>query len=123
MGTLAEFAGDVVSRFDPNDPVNLTLFFGWIFVFTVTFAGIWRAGRRWVRLLCYIVNQVVSFGMLQAGALTFAILLGYWRETIAAAGLTLLASCWLFGERRSRTWRRRERRMDNSLTSPRGLPS
>ncbi len=122
MGALGEFASDVVSRFNPNDPVNLTLFFAWIVVFTTTFAGVWRAGRRWIRLVCYVVNQMANFAMLQAGLLTFAIILGHWRETIAVAGLTLVASCWFFRERRSE-WRQRPHRLDNSSTSPGESPS
>ncbi len=123
MDGVVEFAGDLVGRFDPNNPVNLTLFFAWVVIFTATFAGVWRASQRWVRLVCYAVNQIASFGMLQAGLLTFAILLGHWRETIAAAVVTLVASCWAFRERRSGKWRLRLKRSGTSMTSQARLPS
>ncbi len=108
MDGVIDFAGDLVRRFDPNSPVNLTLFFAWVITFILTFTGVWRAPQHWVRLLCYAVNQVASFGMLQAGILTLAIIYGHWREAIAAAALTLVASCWLFRDRR-RTYGTRER--------------
>lgn len=117
MSSVIEFGGDIIGRFDPNDPVNLTLFFSWVVIFTVTFAGVWRAPQRWARLLCYVVNQVASFGLLQAGVLTFAIFLGHWRETIAAACVTLVASCWMFRERRSGTWGQQAKGFGNSMTS------
>ena len=100
MHVVVDFAGDLVGRFDPNNPVNLTLFFAWVVTFILTFTGVWRAPQRWVRLLCYAINQIASFGMLQAGILTVAIIYGHWREAIAAAALTLVASCWLFRDRR-----------------------
>ncbi len=118
MGALVDFARDVLGRFDPNNPVNLTLFFAWVVIFTGTFAGVWRAPQRWVRLMCYVVNQIASFGMLQAGVLTLAILLGYWRETIAAAAVTLVAFCWVFRDRRQGTWRQRADLMTSRAKLP-----
>ncbi|MFQ5972768.1 MAG: hypothetical protein ACE5Q3_10570 [Alphaproteobacteria bacterium] len=97
-----EFVSDLVGRFNPNDPVNLTLFYTWLVVFTFTFMGLWRAPRRWVRLVCYVVNQAVSFGMLQAGVVTVAILFGRWREALVAGAMTFLLSWWLFADRRPR---------------------
>jgi hypothetical protein len=97
-----EFVSDLVGRFNPNDPVNLTLFCLWLVVFIFTFTGLWRAPRRWIRLLCYVVNQAVSFGMLQAGVVTVAILFGRWREALVASAVTLAVSCWLFADRRPR---------------------
>lgn len=93
-----EFVSDLVGRFNPNDPVNLTLFYLWLVIFIFTFTGIWRASRRWVRLVCYVVNQAVSFGMLQAGVVTAAILFGRWREALVACAVTFAVSCWLFAE-------------------------
>ncbi len=102
MNGVIEFAGDLVGRFDPDDPVNLTLFFTWLIVFVFTFTGVWRARWRSVRLICYLVNQAVSFIMLQAGILTLAIVFGRWREAAATALLTLIVSMWLFRERLNR---------------------
>ncbi len=96
MNSAIQFAGDLVGRFDPDNPVNLTLFFAWLVVFVFTFTGVWRARWRWVRLICYLVNQAASFIMLQAGVLTLAIIYGRWREAAATALLTLVISLWFF---------------------------
>lgn len=100
MDNVTGFLAAMVSRFNPADPVNLTLFFTWLVIFVFTFTGVWRARWRWVRLTCYLVNQAVSFVMLQAGLLTIAILYGRWREAAAVAIVTFAAACWLFRERR-----------------------
>lgn len=103
MNGALNFASDLVGRFDPDNPVNLTLFFTWLVVFVFTFTGVWRARWRWVRLVCYLVNQAASFIMLQAGILTLAIVYGRWREATATALLTLVLSLWLFRERPTQT--------------------
>jgi len=103
MTGAIDFAGDLVGRFNPADPVNLTLFFAWLVIFVFTFTGVWRARWRWVRLICYLVNQAASFIMLQAGILTLAIAFGRWREAAATALLTFIISLWLFRERPAET--------------------
>ncbi|MHA1565129.1 MAG: hypothetical protein ACTSX7_07435 [Alphaproteobacteria bacterium] len=103
MNGAIDFAGDLVGRFNPADPVNLTLFFGWLVIFVFTFTGVWRARWRWVRLCCYLVNQAASFIMLQAGILTLAIAFNRWREAAATALITFVISLWLFRERPTQT--------------------
>lgn len=100
MDTISGFLAAMVSRFNPADPVNLTLFFTWLVLFVFTFTGVWRARWRWVRLLCYLVNQAVSFVMLQAGLLTIAIVYGRWREAAVVAAVTFILACWLFRDPR-----------------------
>ena len=100
MENVSSFLAAMVSRFNPADPVNLTLFFTWLVLFVFTFTGVWRARWRWVRLICYLVNQAVSFVMLQAGLLTIAIVYGRWREAAVVAAVTFICACWLFRERR-----------------------
>ncbi len=99
MDGVTNFVNAVISRFNPADPVNLTLFFTWLVLFVFTFTGVWRARWRWVRLICYLINQAVSFVMLQAGILTIAIFFGKWREAAVVAAITFALSWWLFRDR------------------------
>ena len=46
-----------------------------------------------------MVNQAISFVMLQASVLTVAIFYGKWREAAVVAAVTFALAWWLFRDR------------------------
>ena len=43
-----------------------------------TLVAVWRSHRSWVRLICFVINQVFSIGVLISWTLTLLLAYTYW---------------------------------------------
>ncbi len=90
------FVNTIAGVFDQLDPFNignLILYFAWVAIFSFTIVGLWRSHRRWVRLLCYMVNQVCSIGILVSLTITVLLAYTYWWQSLTAAAVSI-ALAW-----------------------------
>ena len=101
MRELAGYATGIFDQLNPFNPGNLILYFTWLVVFTFTGMAVWRSGRPWVRLLCYVVNQLFSIGFLLSWTLTGLLAYTYWQESIAVFVATAAGALYLFRGRRA----------------------
>ena len=67
--------------FDQLNPFslgNLVFYFVWLTVYSFTLGAVWRSHRAWVRFICFVVNQVLSVGVLISLTLTALLAYTYW---------------------------------------------
>jgi fumarate reductase subunit C len=67
--------------FDQLNPFslgNLVFYFVWLTVYSFTLVAVWRSGRAWARFVCFVVNQVLSVGVLISLTLTALLAYTYW---------------------------------------------
>lgn len=94
---MRDFVNAVTGIFDQLNPFNtgnLIIYFLWLVVFTFTVIAIWRAPRGWIRLLCYVVNQAFSVGIILSWTLTSLLAYTYWQYSLATVAATLVVA-WL----------------------------
>jgi len=61
---------------------------------------VWRCPLPWFRILCLVVNQVFSIGILLSWRLAALLAVTYWRESLLVLAVTGIGSFWLFRRRR-----------------------
>ena len=88
----------IFAQLNPCNPGNLIIYFAWLVVFTFTTIAIWRAERAWIRLFCYLVNQVFSIGIVLSWTLTGLLAYTYWKASIAAVVVTLVVALFIFSD-------------------------
>lgn len=120
MGIL-DFTRGFVDQLNPLSERNVTLFFIWLNVYFFTAMTIWRAEKRWVRLLSLIVNQLFSAGLLVSYLNIVVPAAVYWKE--AAANVLLVVSMtwlmfWLVGRKRKRKRLAQQRQDDRDDLHP-----
>jgi len=89
----------IFDQLNPFNIGNLVVFFAWIVVFAFTTVAVWRADNRWVRLLCYLINQVFSVGIVLSWTLTTLLAYTYWQYSLGVFAVTALVALWLFRRR------------------------
>lgn len=102
---MSQFVNDVTGVFDQLNPLNtgnVIIYFTWLVLFVFTTIAVWRSNRRWLRLLCFLVNQVFSIGMILSWTLTTILAYTYWQHSLAAVTITAGVAWWLFRDRRRR---------------------
>lgn len=69
------------SFFDQLNPFslgNLVFYFVWLTIYSFTLVAVWRSHLAWVRLVCFVVNQVLSVGVLISWSLALLLAYTYW---------------------------------------------
>lgn len=96
---MEEFVSAIKGVFDNLNPFNignLTIYFSWLVVYTFTLTAIWRSKRGFVRLFCFIANQLFSIGIILSWALTVILAYTYWIASLGTIAATLVVSWYLF---------------------------
>ena len=106
MGT---FLDRVIDQLNPLSSGNLLLYFVTIFVYSYTSVAVWLARRASWRFLCFIVNQIFSFGVFVSWTVAVVITYTYWQYSLAMAGFGVATALLLWLLLRDRR-RRREMR-------------
>lgn len=70
-----------------------------------TAGAIWRSDYRWVRLCCFLCNQVFSIGLLISIVNIIVPAVTYWVESLVLAGGTGVLSWWVFRPRKKKAER------------------
>ncbi len=96
MTNLLQGIGGLIDQLNPFNTGNLVLYFASVVVFSFTVIGLWRSQRRWVRLCCYAVNQLFSFGMVVSLTVTALLAYTYWWQSLSAAAITVVVAWYLF---------------------------
>jgi hypothetical protein len=100
---MQQFLRDLVGFFDQLNPFslgNIVFYFAWLTVYSFTMVAVWRSRRGWFRFVCFLLNQVLSIGILISWSLTLLLAYTYWLPSVLVflgiAGTTF----YLFREKR-----------------------
>ena len=96
---MNEIVTGIKSIFDNLNPFNtgnLVIYFSWLVVYVFTLVAIWRSNSRLLRLLCFLVNQVFSIGVILSWTLTALLAYTYWIASLGAVVISLILSWWAF---------------------------
>ena len=74
---LREFTG-FFDRLNPFSLSNLVFYFAWLAIYGFTLVAVWRSHLAWVRFVCFVINQVLSIGVLISWSLTVLLAYTYW---------------------------------------------
>ena len=96
MNDLLNGVRSVVDQLNPYNTGNLVLYFSWVVVFSYTVIGLLRSQRRWVRVCCFAVNQLFSFGMVVSLTVTALLAYTYWWQSLTTAAVTLVIAWIIF---------------------------
>jgi len=96
MSDIVKAITGVFDNLNPFNIGNLIIYFSWIVVYTFTLTAIWRSHRGFVRLLCFIANQVFSIGIILSWSLTVILAYTYWIASLGTIAATLIISWYLF---------------------------
>lgn len=94
---MSQFAAVATGLFDQLNPFNtgnLVIYFGWLALFTFTAVAVWRSDSRWLRLVCFVVNQVFSVGIILSWTLTSLLAYTYWQHSLAVVAATMAVAVW-----------------------------
>lgn len=98
-GLFSGFGG-FIDQLNPASRNNQIVFLVWLVVTVFTGTALWRCGNRWIRLVCLLINQVFSMGILLSWAQIVVPAYILWREALVVMVLTILLACFLFRKRR-----------------------
>ncbi len=102
MQDLIDALRGIVDQFNPLSTQNLIIYFVWLFLYLITAMAIWRSSRRWIRLLAFVVNQVVSIGVLVSLINIIVPAVVLWKESIALAVVTIGLGWLVFRKRKAK---------------------
>lgn len=91
----------VADQLNPLSAPNLIIFFTWLVVYLFTAMAIWRSNRRWVRLVCFVFNQLFSVGFLISVKDVVVPAVALWVESLSVAVGTIILTGWLFRTRKA----------------------
>ncbi len=74
---------DVFDQLDPFSFGNRIVYFCWLALYSFTLVAVWRSRHSWVRLLCFVLNQVLSIGVVISWSLTVLLAYTYWMPSAA----------------------------------------
>jgi hypothetical protein len=90
----------MVDQLNPLSKGNVTLYFVWLTLYIVTATAVWRAERRWVRGICFVLNQVFSVGILISLLNVVVPAIYFWMESIATALVAFVCTAFLCRRRK-----------------------
>lgn len=100
---MDEIVSSIKGVFDTLNPFNtgnLVIYFAWLVVYIFTLVAIWRSNSRIVRLVCFLVNQVFSVGVILSWTLTALLAYTYWIASLGTIVIALVLAWWTFREKR-----------------------
>lgn len=98
MTDVFDFFNNLLNQLDPFNIGNLVLYFSWVVVFSFTVIGLWRSPVRWVRLLCFIVNQLFSVGMVVSVTVTALLAYTFWWQSLLVAAFSIAIAWFVFSD-------------------------
>lgn len=90
----------MVDQLNPLSKGNVTLYFVWLSLYVITATAVWRADRRWVRGICFVLNQVFSVGVLISLLNVVVPAIYFWVESIATAVVAFACTAFLCRRRK-----------------------
>lgn len=90
----------MVDQLNPLSKGNVTLYFVWLTLYIVTATAVWRAERRWLRGICFLLNQVFSVGVLISLLNVVVPAIFFWAESLAAAAAAFVGTAFLCRKRK-----------------------
>ena len=96
MNEIVTSIKGIFDNLNPFNVGNLVIYFSWLVVYVFTLVAIWRSNSRLVRLLCFLINQVFSIGVILSWTLTALLAYTYWIASLGAVVITLVLSWWVF---------------------------
>jgi hypothetical protein len=93
----------IVDQINPLSETNVTLFFIWLAVFTLTGVAVWRAKRRWLRGVLYLVHQVFTIGIVINWLTVVIVAINFWWQACLVAATCACGGWWLCRERKPPT--------------------
>jgi hypothetical protein len=92
MDAIARGFNAFIDQLNPFSPGNIIFYFVWLVLYSFSLVAVWRSHRSWIRLICLILNQVLSVGVLISYSLTLLLAYTYWLPTalvfFGVAGVT-----------------------------------
>jgi|ERR1041385_3667682 hypothetical protein len=105
MDAIERAFTSLVDQLNPFSLGNLIFYFGWLTLYTFSLVAVWRSHRSWVRLICLVLNQILSVGVLMSYSLTLLLAYNYWLPSalifLGVASMTFLLFRRRNGERPS----------------------
>ncbi len=98
---LNEFRS-IVDTVNPYSSGNVTLYFVWLVSYTFTAMAIWRSQRRWVRLCCFLLNQIFAVGVVISWTIVLILAYEYWIHSLVVLAAVVALGWWTFREHRPR---------------------
>ena len=92
--------GGFIDQINPASRNNQILFMIWLVVTVFTGTALWRCGNRWIRLVCLLINQVFSMGILLSWAQIIVPAYILWKEALVTMVLTVAIGWFLFRKRK-----------------------
>ncbi len=78
MDAIARAFTSLIDQLNPFSLGNLIFYFTWLTLYTFSLVAVWRSHRSWVRLICLVLNQILSVGVLMSYSLTLLLAYNYW---------------------------------------------
>lgn len=92
--------GGFIDQINPASRNNQVLFLIWLVITVFTGTALWRCSNRWIRLVCLLINQMFSMGILLSWAQIVVPAYILWKEALVAMVLTVAVAWFLFRKRR-----------------------
>src|SRR5215475_6462575 len=81
MDAISRGFNALIDQLNPFSLGNIVFYFVWLVLYTFSLVAVWRSQRSWLRLLCLILNQILSVGVLISYSLTLLLAYTYWLPT------------------------------------------
>ncbi len=91
---------DVFDQLNPFSLPNRITYFTWLTLYSFTMVVVWRARRSWVRFICFLLNQLLSVGVVISWSLTLLLAYTYWLPSALVVVGVSGGSLYLFREKR-----------------------
>jgi hypothetical protein len=105
MGAIERAFTSLVDQLNPFSLGNLIFYFTWLTLYTFSLVAVWRSHRSWIRLICLVLNQILSIGVLMSYSLTLLLAYNYWLPSalifLGVASMTFVLFRKRSGERPS----------------------
>lgn len=103
MDSIFSGFGGFIDQINPASRNNQILFLVWLIITVFTGTALWRCGNRWIRLVCLLINQIFSMGILLSWAQIIVPAYILWREALVVMVLTVAITWFLFRKRRPKS--------------------
>ena len=97
----------IVDQINPLSETNITLYFIWLVIIVTTGVAVWRAERRWVRGVLYLVHQTVTIGVVINWITVVVVAYHFWEASLVIAAFCFVSTFWICRRRKPRPARLR----------------
>ena len=89
---MPEFLARLIDPSDPFASANITLYFAALFVYVFTALSIWASGNWAWRCACFLINQIVTIGLIVCWSLVGPITGRLWPFALAMMVVAIAAA-------------------------------